>query len=133
MQCKDINEQPILEFLLKHEGQWCNWYFGDDRDIRQVFPTNCPPKLLLAKMQKMGRKGLVDGCFCGCRGDYEITEKGKQELLHYKVKQAMENMFVFGECAVRVELVGEPPQEYLDVSVIDFGEMRTNLGELKND
>ena len=39
-QCKDIPDKPIIEFLLKHKGRWCNWYFEDDRDVRTVMPKN---------------------------------------------------------------------------------------------
>jgi len=33
-------------------------------------------KTLIAKMKNLIRRGLVDGCDCGCRGDFEITRKG---------------------------------------------------------
>lgn len=33
-------------------------------------------KLLIAKLAHMQRRGLIDGCTCGCRGDFEVTEKG---------------------------------------------------------
>jgi hypothetical protein len=39
-------------------------------------PPDAPDKLILAKMNKLLRRGLVDGCGCGCRGDFEITDKG---------------------------------------------------------
>jgi hypothetical protein len=39
-------------------------------------PKDTPPKLKLAKMQSLHRRGLVGGCTCGCRGDFEITDKG---------------------------------------------------------
>ena len=81
MQCKDIPDKPILEFLMKHKGEWCNWYFGNERDVSQAMPKDLPnEKLVLAKMRQLMRRGLVDGCDCGCRGDFEITEKGEQWL-----------------------------------------------------
>ena len=81
MQCKDIPTRPILEFLLQHKGHWCNWYFGDERDVRQVMPEHIPhEKLIIAKMRSLMRRGLVEGCGCGCRGDFEITAKGEQYL-----------------------------------------------------
>ena len=80
MQCKDIPTIPILKFIARHKGRWCNWYFKDERDVRQSMPEgfNTPDKLVLAKMRKLINKNLVSGCDCGCRGDYEITEKGLQ-------------------------------------------------------
>lgn len=80
-QCKDIPDKPIMEFLLKHKGHWCNWYFENDRDVRQVMPKNlASEKLILAKMRQLMKRGLVDGCSCGCRGDFEITTKGEEWL-----------------------------------------------------
>jgi len=31
-------------------------------------------------MKKLIKKGLVEGCGCGCRGDYELSEKGADQL-----------------------------------------------------
>lgn len=84
MQCKDILDKPILEFLNKHCGVWCNWYFGDDKDVSRVMPEEVKDKgkLILAKMRQLNKRGLITGCFCGCRGDFEITEKGCEFLLN---------------------------------------------------
>ena len=30
IKCKDIPDQPILEFLLINKGNWCNWHFEDE-------------------------------------------------------------------------------------------------------
>ena len=79
-QCKDIPDRPVLEFLLSHRGKWCNWYFGDDRDVHLAMPENTPEKLVLAKMRMLIRRGVVTGCPCGCRGDFEITKNGEALL-----------------------------------------------------
>lgn len=93
MQCKDIPDIPILEFLLKNKGHWCNWYFEDQYNVRQAMPKNIPhEKLILSKMRRLIKRGLVDGCNCGCRGDFEITEKGEQYLLSQKQKSKMINL-----------------------------------------
>lgn len=81
MQCKDIDEISILMFLHIHEGEWCNWFEDSDKSVINIMPKNTPPKLALAKMRKMVRKGLVSGCYCGCRGDFEITKKGRDLLI----------------------------------------------------
>lgn len=36
-----------------------------------------PPKVLLAKAAILMRRGLLDGCDCGCRGDYVLTDAGR--------------------------------------------------------
>jgi hypothetical protein len=36
-----------------------------------------PYKLLMAKLEHMERRGLIDGCTCGCRGDFTVLDKGR--------------------------------------------------------
>lgn len=79
LQCKDIPELPILQLLAKLEGKWATWYedIGIMPSVRPAFPPDIPEKLIRAKMNSLIRTGFVDGCTCGCRGDYEITSFGK--------------------------------------------------------
>jgi hypothetical protein len=79
-QCKDIPDQPILEFLNRHPGQWHNWYSGNQFNVSQAMPKGIPERLVLGKMRMMIRRGVVNGCDCGCRGDFVITEKGVLEV-----------------------------------------------------
>ena len=84
MQCKDIPDLPILEFLATHglPGMaWCNWCFGDENDVHQAMPSGIPDKLVLAKMRVLMTRGLVSGCPCGCRGDFALTKEGERFLL----------------------------------------------------
>ncbi len=82
MQCKDIPDQPILEFVrTKDRGIGVGWHDLELREwytptVRDAMPPNLPDKLVLAKMGMLMRRGLVDGCTCGCRGDFSITDKG---------------------------------------------------------
>jgi hypothetical protein len=39
-----------------------------------------PPKVVLAKARALIKRGLIDGCGCGCRGDFVITTKGRELL-----------------------------------------------------
>ena len=80
LQCKNIPTEPILRFLEKLDGEWANHYFRDDKDVHNAMPPAVSDKLVLAKMRVLIRKGYVDGCDCGCRGDFVITEKGKEYL-----------------------------------------------------
>jgi predicted transcriptional regulator len=43
-------------------------------------PENIPNKLVINKMRQLIRRGIVTGCGCGCRGDFEITPKGEELL-----------------------------------------------------
>lgn len=82
--CKDIPDLPILQFLADHgiqgPGGWCNWCYGDANDVSHAMPQGIPDKLRLSKMARLIRRGLVDGCPCGCRGDFTLTPKGRALL-----------------------------------------------------
>ena len=92
MQCKDIPTLPILQFLefcstaeFKHCGQWGSSAVSAEGElfensVQRAMPEGVPYKLVQAKLAKLIRSGLVDGCTCGCRGDLELTAKGKAML-----------------------------------------------------
>lgn len=37
-----------------------------------------PFKVFMAKFRALYKRGLLDGCACGCRGDMQITLKGEE-------------------------------------------------------
>jgi hypothetical protein len=83
MQCKDIPDRPILEFLLGLNGRWGTWFTYEpmpDNTVVLAMPKGTPEKLVCAKMRQLIKRGLVDGCDCGCRGDYVLTDKGRAAL-----------------------------------------------------
>jgi len=96
MQCKDIPDVPVLEFLggLPVIGTACGetiraratWFDIQPRSpdgmptVVDAMPPLPSDKLALAKMRQLIRRGLVDGCACGCRGDFELTDKGREYL-----------------------------------------------------
>ena len=77
MQCKDIPDLPILEFL-DSLNCWGTMFDGVPNSVYKAMPNLPSHKLAYAKMAQLIKRGLVDGCSCGCRGDFEITEKGKE-------------------------------------------------------
>lgn len=106
MKCKDIPDADVLAFLVKvsrGETHWtpapamqkgwgsesiahvsATWY-GDEKympenSVQHAMPPGVPAKLALAKIRQMVRRGVVSGCTCGCRGGFQITEKGLVEL-----------------------------------------------------
>lgn len=80
MQCKDIPDRPILEFLAGLTT-WASWGEGYSMPtVRDAMPEGTPDRLQVAKMAMLIRRGLVSGCACGCRGDFELTEKGRTFL-----------------------------------------------------
>lgn len=77
MQAKDIPERPLLEFIA-NSPRWCTWVYGYPNSVRNAMPEGTPDKVAIAKMRALIKRGLVDGCCCGCRGDYQITTKGRE-------------------------------------------------------
>ncbi len=93
MQCKDIPDTPILQFLASFpvamtdglyggpwEAPWATLHSDFPNSVRNAMPCGVPDKLALAKMRSLIRRGLVQGCYCGCRGDFELTKKGREWL-----------------------------------------------------
>ena len=96
-QAKDVPDLPVLVFVEQHGGIGCNWFANDDgspmgeRSVGHAMPAGTPPKVMLAKMRGLIRRKLVGGCGCGCRGDFKITDLGRQFLAtHIPEKAAVE-------------------------------------------
>lgn len=47
--------------------------------ILEHFP-GVPEKVVRAKARKVLKRGYVTGCACGCRGDFEVTDAGRELL-----------------------------------------------------
>lgn len=78
MQFKDIDEKPILFLLAENPGVCHHWWNEPGATILPAFPIEAQdqPRLIMAKMRNLLSRALVDGCACGCRGDYVITDMG---------------------------------------------------------
>lgn len=70
MQAKDISDLEILSQLSSLESR-----------PRFKWLPHLPPKVLLAKMKSLIKRGLVSGCACGCRGDFLLTVSGLAKWL----------------------------------------------------
>jgi hypothetical protein len=84
VKCSDISDRAVLEFLSLHQGHWETHGDRSERTsewsriptVSDAMPPGTPFKLQLAKMRQLHRREFVGGCTCGCRGDWEITDKG---------------------------------------------------------
>jgi len=91
METLEIGGVPVLPILrliaserLKHQesdgsdgAPWLHWFDGVTWTVRQAMPKGTTDLRARAVMKVMDKKyGLITGCHCGCRGDYEITELG---------------------------------------------------------
>lgn len=80
MKTSDIPDLPVLEFLAAQD-RWATHGKGYSMPtVADAMPPGTHVKLQLSKMASMLRRGLVDGCDCGCRGDWEITRAGEDAL-----------------------------------------------------
>lgn len=81
-----IPDEPILLFLQRYagedDGQWCT--FGEPGQwmpsVQDAMPPGTPSDVQHAKMRALMVRGLVDGCACGCRGDFELSVEGARYL-----------------------------------------------------
>lgn len=79
IQVKDIDKIAVLKRLAEIEssGHSGTWFSNVDNSISTVMPEGAQEKVALAVMKNLISKGLVSGCGCGCRGDFTITDKGR--------------------------------------------------------
>ena len=68
MKASDITDEEIyqaVDGIMAKTGMWAasRW------DIYEKFPT-FPEKVVQAKLRTMVKKGRLEGCACGCRGDF---------------------------------------------------------------
>lgn len=94
MQAKDILDEAVIELVRACAEARCNgdenwgWHGGrpgynagdpnppkghwaNRFDITKAL-GNPPEKVVLAKLRSLVKRGLLDGCACGCRGDFEL-------------------------------------------------------------
>lgn len=86
---RDISDELFLRAVDRATGVWApRWALRWDvervlgglpigRDVRSISDVpGVPSKVVLAKFRRVKGRGLVDGCDCGCRGDFELTDAG---------------------------------------------------------
>lgn len=52
---------------------------------------NVPEKVLLAKLRAMVKRKILDGCTCGCRGDFEILPQPDATTTEHRFDTSDEN------------------------------------------
>jgi hypothetical protein len=67
VQAKHIPDAAVLEVIDRVARKERRWTHTWDLDEALDFP----PKVILAKAASMIRRGVITGCSCGCRGDFE--------------------------------------------------------------
>ncbi len=74
---KDISDEQALGAVRATRGahgvpEWATLW------DTQKHLSGYPPKIVLAKLKSLIKRGALDGCACGCRGDFNIP----QDKLH---------------------------------------------------
>jgi len=69
MKASDISDKLILRII--HDQCVQRQLWAHLRDIQNALPK-FPVRVVLAKLRQLVRRRLVNGCGCGCRGDFEI-------------------------------------------------------------
>lgn len=80
MQCKDVPTKPILERILEVGVAGFDKENISGKSVFLGFPNGAPSNLVLAKMKNLIKRGLVDGCACGCCGHFTLTDAGRDSL-----------------------------------------------------
>lgn len=74
MQCKDIPELLFL-MVVQEEARKHGWATAVRTHAElEASLGPLPPRLFLAKARKLIAAGKIDGCGCGCRGEFEISQ-----------------------------------------------------------
>jgi hypothetical protein len=98
MKASDISDKAVLEYLAQFQGEWTSLWNGHFKenprsdghivnDVYYSMPVGTPPKVALAKMKRLYNRGFIGGCTCGCRGDFEITDKGLAFIGQKRIKR----------------------------------------------
>jgi len=71
LQAKHLDDATILDYvgmINTTEGRWTH-----RRDFADILP-DVPPKVILAKCRSLIKRKLLEGCACGCRGDFQLPK-----------------------------------------------------------
>lgn len=81
--CEAVEATKRGSWSTRWDVQWYLCGLGIQTDFSQEVDvdTIIHWKLIVAKFKRCEAKGLVTGCGCECRGDYELTEKGRELIV----------------------------------------------------
>ena len=70
-QAKDIPDDAMLDAVEKNMRP----IGSPTMDIASDF-SGIPFKVVNAKLNQLRKRGFLDGCACGCRGDWTVIDNG---------------------------------------------------------
>lgn len=71
MQAKDLDDAVTLAALAACRGKHGVAAWSSRWDVQDEI-KHAPPKVVLAKLRSMIKRGVLSGCACGCRGDFHL-------------------------------------------------------------
>jgi hypothetical protein len=75
MRCADVPDEVVFDAIRNScIEQRCALTVHVQRALEQVLGP-VPWNLLLAKLRKLLKAGKIDGCACGCRGDFTVRNE----------------------------------------------------------
>jgi hypothetical protein len=93
MKAADISDEAFLDAIrVVHRDRWGSkaiWIGASIWDVAAVLDghpawigerpatdgsVQVPEKVVRAKAKRLIKRGLIDGCACGCRGDFRIRD-----------------------------------------------------------
>jgi hypothetical protein len=74
---KQILDIEVLRFIA--DSKWPGTSWAMFSMVCDAFPLFCE-KVVRAKLHALIKRKLIDGCTCGCRGDFEVTKSGMNYL-----------------------------------------------------
>ncbi len=72
-QAKNLPDQDLLRLIVDLGGLAVLW------DLEARLPK-APPKVIRRKLASLIKRQLIEGCTCGCRGDFALLDAGRQLL-----------------------------------------------------
>lgn len=73
----DIDDLTAVAVVRQQSGGFRSATLWSIQDALDAWP----PKVVLAKLRALLARGILDGCPCGCRGDYRVIHSAVREKL----------------------------------------------------
>lgn len=88
IQAKHVSDIDVLKFIDQQNKESGPWMMR--QDVEAHFKP-IPPKVVLSKLRALLKKRLIDGCGCGCRGDFTMTTDGRVLLENRTMRPTVES------------------------------------------
>lgn len=80
MKAADLDDVEVLVVVERVARETGRVNLGANREAVSDHFADTPEKVTLAKLRSLVKRGLLNGCACGCRGDFTVTDAGARKL-----------------------------------------------------